>query len=349
MNAIAVDPLIAEAKHRAWRRRLLVAALLLLLAGGSTLGVELTSAGGGTSGPVPWVATKPNIGPAHPPLAPPCTASQLRAAMSFSGGAGVLFGRMDIVNRSSTACSLVGRPQLSFGGMKTEEWGPNSGPSPSVPFDPLAPPIGSLRALAPGGHVAAGLFWGPCPDGGGMSGAPERTATLTAPGGGAIRVVPAGNLGCHNYGGSVPAVDRFTPVIPDLPRSSILPLRASIITGPPPKGMDGRILFMHPGRWLSYTVALTNWSRHTYRFGRTCPAYTEELGSPSAGDPRAWDQAYVLNCHAVGPIAPHASVRFAMRVHIPASATDVTAPTLLWQLAPHTYDAPGAFVELFTR
>jgi hypothetical protein len=142
---------------------------------------------------------------------------------------------------------------------------------------------------------------------------------------------------------------RYTPVVPEGPRSSELPVRARIVsTGPPWLDGHGKPLpdthvAAHAGSWLSFTVVLTNRSKHLFRFSRTCPAYTEGADVRGNGT-AAENQAYVLNCHAVGPIAPHASVRFAMRVHIPKSADDMTG--LLWTLAPHSYHAPDALAWL---
>jgi len=347
MSAFALDPLIAEAKQRAWRRRLLALAAAGLIAAG-VLAFELAPSGG-KSGPsaspsaIRWLPTKPYLGPANPPLAPPCTASQLRGSMGFMGGAGVLFGRMEVSNRSSTACALVGHPKLSFGGRGTAKWGPNPGPPATTLLDPLAPPFGSLRALAPGGHVAVGLFWGPCPNGGAVSGAPESTGTLTAPGGGVIRIPASGNLGCHDYSGSVPSATRFYPSVPQGPPSTALPLRASIVSQLHGKNLDGSTVVAHRGSWLSFTVVLTNGSKHTFRFGRTCPPYKEGIGFSS------WtqEQVYVLNCHAVGAIAAGASVRFAMRVHVSPHAPDIAG--LGWTLAPHSYNAPEAFAQVEFR
>ena len=113
MNAFALDPLIAEAKQRARRRRLLALAAAGLLIAGAAVGLS-QSGSGGTPGAIPWLPTKPNIGSAHPPLAPACTARQLRATGFFQAAAGSLAGPIDVVNTSSHACALIGRPQLSL-------------------------------------------------------------------------------------------------------------------------------------------------------------------------------------------------------------------------------------------
>jgi len=350
--SLPVDPLIAEAKQRARRRRFLLLAAAGLLAVGAA-GVELAGSGSsGSAGPVPWLPTKPNIGPAYPPLAPPCTAAQLKTTMGLQAeNEYQAVGEIGIVNRSSAACSLTGRPRLSFSVAKPRwrvtpphEYKPNL-------FDPLAPPIGSLRALEPGRHVAVSLLWGgvwrngkglPCPY------KPLTTLMLTAPGGG--RVPLGGQNGFPHCGSATLEAGHFWPVAMGGPPSSHLPLRARIVsTGKPwldgfGKPLPDSTVVARAGSWLSFTVVLTNTSKHTFRFGRTCPAYTEGVLTHASSKA---NQAYVLNCHAVGAIAPRASVRFAIRVRVPADAT--SDDPLEWNLAPHSFDPPAeaaAFLEL---
>jgi hypothetical protein len=58
----AIDPLIAEAKERARRRRLFLLAAMGLLAV-SLAGIELRGHGtSGSPGAVPWLPTKPSFG-----------------------------------------------------------------------------------------------------------------------------------------------------------------------------------------------------------------------------------------------------------------------------------------------
>lgn len=345
-NPVGLDPLIAEAKQRARRRRLLLLVAAGVLAA-SAAGIELAGSGSsGSSGAVPWRPTKPNIGPAHPPLARPCTAAQLRASTSLGAVSGGMWsGEIGLVNRGSTACALVGRPQLSLAGRRAMKYGPNAGP-PHPLFDPLAPSIGSLRALAPGRHVAVALWVSPAETGACASNSETLPVVLTAPGGGNIHLAPF-HPSC--YSGYSAQATRYMPVVPQGPRSSKLPLSARIVsTGPPFLNGYGRPLrdthvAAQAGSWLSFTVVLTNRSKHAFRFGRRCPAYKE--GADSGLDANASEnQVYVLNCHAVGPIAPHASVRFAMRVYVSKNADDMTG--LLWTLAPHSYNAPEALAWL---
>jgi len=333
---VGLDPLIAEAKKRAQRRRLVLLVAAGLLAAGAA-GFELAGLGGsGGSGAVPWLPTKPNIGPAHPPLAPHCTSTQLRATLSLEGLHGIMAtGGLSIVNKSSRPCSLTGRPDLSLAGAA---WALDVRASRHswLRFDPLAPPPGSLRALAPGGHALAALSWnanGPnCTRGGWLI---PRALLLGAPGGGQVRL-SSGLGSCSRSGALTLDAARFTPVVRDGPPRSALPLKARIVSPRPPS-----VIAAKPGTWLSYTVVLKNVSDRIYTFGRRCPAYTESWrGEESEA------RAYVLNCHPVGSIDPGQSVPFAMRIYVPRSKRpdDVFS----WTLSPHTYNAPttGGSVEL---
>jgi hypothetical protein len=355
---LGLDPLIAEAKERARRRRLIAAGVIVLAAGIAVIGVRSFGTGGG-SGDIPWLPTRPNIGPANPPLAAACSASQLQASLSLQGATMSLVGPISIVNRSSRPCSLLGRPKLSFENA-TSKWQERNFRVPGVMrFDPLAPPRGSLRALAPGEHVFVQLWWSNwcgagATSGGGNTESPSAIV-LAPPGGGQIRLTSPNADGanslpspvCNGGAGSLSTLQasRFTPFVPQGPPSSALPLKASIVSGPPLVLKGKRIsqpsLTAQAGSWLSYTVVLTNSSKHPFRFGRTCPAYTEGLGASQ-------NQAYILNCHSVGPIAPGQSVRFAMRVRVPAHERE-TFPALGWTLAPHSWNAPQTLAVLRIR
>ncbi len=319
--SLELDPLIAEAKRRARRRRLLAAAALVVV--GAAIGGALAFSSGGGSGEVPWLSTRPALGPTNPPLAPACRASQLRGKLGLQGGGfGELAGPLMVTNRGPAPCSLVGMPKLSIAGA-TSKWRLQRGPQENE-YDPLTPPPHSLRALAPGRWAASNLVWANwC----GRDSSPARSRpgrlpralVLTAPGGGKIAIgrTPAfREIGCASRDGSVLDASRFAPIVPQGPPSSALPLAARIV-------LSGTA---HRGTWLSYTVVLTNHSSKPFTFGRSCPAYYEGFGLRPA--------AYVLNCHAVGSIAPRGSVRLAMRVLVPRHAY---VSTLSWTLAPHSW------------
>lgn len=352
-----LDPLIAEAKQRARRRRL-IAAVALVMTGAAVWGL-LAAGGSGSPGEVPWLPTRPQLPAANPPLAPACTASQLRASLFLQGATMSLVGPISLVNRSSQPCSLLGRPRLSFANATSKwqetRWRPSLG-NPT-PFDPLAPPRGSLRALAPGEHVSVMLWWsnwcgrGARP-GGSMSQSPAAIV-LTPPGGGQVKLTNA-HTGhglpapvCNGGAGSLSTLQagNFTPFVPQGGPSSELPLRARIVSGPlfviKGKRISEPSLVARAGTWLSYTVELTNRSARPFHFGRTCPAYTEGIGADQ-------NQAYILNCHPVGAIAPGRSVRFAMRVHVPRHLEE-SYPSLGWTLAPHSWNAPQTLAVVRLR
>ena len=354
---LELDPLIAEAKQRARRRRLF--ALAALIAAGAVTAGVLAFGGGGASGGVPWLPTRPQLGATNPPLAPACTASQLRGKLGLQGiGFGTIGGPLMITNRGSAPCALVGMPKLSFAGA-TSNWHLRRHGQPSTVHDPLTPPQGSLRALAPGRWAATYLLWGNwCGRGSSAErsdpGQPPRAFVLSAPGGGRISI--GGNLRSHRLptpicqasgGSSTLEASRFTPIVPQGPPSSALPLAAKIVpTGHVPYANDTSrsfsVVTAHPGTWLSYTVVLTNRRATPFSFGRRCPAYVESvIGTRQA--------AYVLNCHAVGAIAPHAAVRFDMRVPVPRHLKLGDAYTVTWELAPHSWNAPLAQISLRVR
>jgi hypothetical protein len=339
---LEADPLIAEAKQRARRRRLIAAAALMVA--GAVVGGVLAFGGSGSASPgrIPWLPTRPQLGPTNPPLAPACTAAQLRGTLELQGATGNLAGGISIVNRSSDPCSLVGRPKLGFAGA-TAKWRETRYRYPT-PFDPLAPPRGSLRALRPGESVVVGLWWsnwcGRSSEKNGNSGEGPTAMLLKAPGGGTIALRqnqiggerrPLGTPPCYASPSTLGA-SRFTPYVPQGPPSSELPLRARIVSGVAGAGPPSFVA--RPGSWLSYTVVLTNRGKQMFRFGRTCPSYTE-------GGFGKRLQAYVLNCRPVSSIGPGKSVSFAMRLRVPRHF-DSSGPAFGWTLAPHTWNAPQA-------
>jgi hypothetical protein len=355
--AIAVDPLIAEAKQRARRRRLLALAAAGLIAVG-VLAFELapSGAGGGAhggDGTIPWLPTKPSTGPANPPLAAPCTAAQLHGSLDATGsqndgGPTQEFGTIELVNRSSTACALVGSPSFSAEGwrMTRYQWRQNG--DMDIPYDPLAPPVGSLRSLRPGAHVLALLRIPGCSQNLGDA-KPSRALALAAPGGGKITFDShlSTFVSCNAPAGTTVRVTPYVPYVPTEKPRSHLPLSARIIhTGSDHRFYYGTIgrngkdigdpnVAAGAGRWLSYTVVLKNHGRSVFRFGATCPSYTESV-VPNK------DVAYVLNCHAVGSIDPGKSVRFRMRVRLPKHPPGHWQAQLSWVLSPHSYTPPAA-------
>jgi hypothetical protein len=337
-----LDPLIAEAKQRARRRRLLVLAAAGLIAAG-LLAFELASSGtgGGALGTIPWLPTKPSI-PADPPLAPPCTAAQLHSSLTETGVNNRYAAEIHLMNRSSTACALVGLPSFASDRWRVTPWHNALRLTPNI--DPLVP-VGSLRAMHPGAHATI-LVWipGNCQIGLGARSDYMSVLRLSAPGGGTIGFRRATPASCKSLANLPVRATRYMPDVRPGPPSSHLPLSARIVApglrrtnrvgvGTRPHFVRGYVA--PKGKWLSYAVVLTNRSKQVFRFGKTCPSYTEGI---------AHTVAYVLNCRPVGSIGPGKSVRFAMRERVPPHDPSVGSQSFAvsWVLSPHSHNPPVA-------
>jgi hypothetical protein len=322
---------------------LVLAAAGLIAVGLLAFEVAPSGSGGGVHGTIPWLPTKPSIGPANPPLAPPCSASQLGANLSETGANNKFAAEIHFMNRSSTACSLVGLPRFSADRWHVTPWHQALGLFQNA--DPLVP-SGYLRAMRPGGHATV-LVWipGNCRISLGYASDHVSSLKLAAPGGGTLRFVRETPASCHGLENLTVRATRYTPDILPGPRSTHLPLSARIVapglrrtkllgTGTGHSFVPG---YLAPAgeKWLLYAVVLTNRSKDVFRFGKTCPAYTEGL---------AHRVAYVLNCRPVGSIGPGESVRFAMRMRIPPRNPSFGGQgfAVSWVLAPHSYNPPSA-------
>src|SRR5207248_3466625 len=125
----------------------------------------------------------PPRAPAHPALATPCRAANLHASIFLQGATGSLVGGVTLTNRGP-ACALVGRPRASLTGpaAQTTQWRTRKIASAGEAADPLADPVGSLRALAHGKSARVGLVWsnwcGPGSSAAGSSGQRPRALVL---------------------------------------------------------------------------------------------------------------------------------------------------------------------------
>ncbi len=319
-------------------RPMLLAAAALLAVAGMAAGGVLAFRGGGGPGTVPWLATRPTLGSVNPPLASACTAAQLQASLSLTTSRKRVDGELFLVNRSSQACSLIGRPRLSSI-VTTAKWRVRGLGKVSRAFlDPLGPRYASLRQLRPGAHVGALI------SSSNWCGSRPAAMVLTAPGGGSIQLSDRIRTGattpvCESHPApSTLEVTNFYPYVPTR-RGGSSPLSAGINRGPEASLLrftnnPKPVAAVHPGSWFRYTIVLTNGSRKSFSFGSACPAYVEGFGYG--------DQAFVLNCHAIGAIAPHRSARFAMRVRVPPLPKGESS--LEWRLVlPAPYDGPEAF------
>jgi len=283
------------------------------------------------------------VAAAHPPLAPPCRAGQLRAQLFLQGATGSLVGGVELTNAGSVPCALLGWPRLSFTGaaVASTRWRVKRLARSPEPPDVLADPPGSLRALAPGKTASVALFWsnwcGPGSQPAGGPGQPPDGLRLGLRSGTTLVVPLTQAPRCDApQDPSTLSVAPFTPTARRLPASSRLPLKVAIVGPRPVKIKPGlRAFRARRGELLHFRVALTNTGNRPFRFARTsCPIYIEQMLPAPA-------QPYVLNCRPVAPIAPHRSVLFEMQIPIPANAR-LGNNSLTWELAPKTHEAPFA-------
>ncbi len=310
------------------------------------LSAVVVAVGGAWAAPprvVPWLDQRPVKASAHPPLAPPCRASTLRAQLFLQGATGSLVGGVNLLNAGAAPCSLVGWPTASFSGAaaSTTQLQVKELPRSPAPLDVLADPPGSLRALAPGKSASVSLWWsnwcGPGSVPTGSPGTPPDGLELTLTSGTSVVVALTQAPRCDAPASpSLLSVGPFAPTERHLPESSRLPLRAAIVGARPVQVKPGlRAFHVHRGQLLRYEVAVTNTGRRSFRFaGSSCPVYIEQV----VPGPQ---QVYVLNCRPAGTLGPGATVLFAMQLRIPSDAR-LGNTGLTWELAPKTYQAPFA-------
>jgi hypothetical protein len=319
---------------RTHRRRLAVAAGVVL--GLSALGAtHLIGRGGAvaqpTGGPmgvaVPWIDQTRRL-PGRPPLwvqqgslsAPRCTQANIgHGTASMQGATGSMAGGATLMNTSSSACTLNGRPRVTI----------LDADGISIPTTlarlrhdlfgmprPLHYPLVSLR---PGQRVVVPIFWFNLCD----HPRPPAQLRLTWRGNTVTVPIQSGVPRCDDP--SAPSqlgVGHFQPhERPEPPMPRPLPLRVDI-TAPSTA---------RPGQTITYLVTLTNYSRRPVAFDTTCPAYTQQLGTTRR---RTWiRRALVLNCAATPSIAPGKNATYAMRFTIPAS-TNPGPNAIVWQFVP---------------
>jgi len=297
---------------------------------------------------VPWLPLQPAKASASPPLAPPCRAGELAAQLALNGATGSLVGDVELRNAGTTPCALLGHPTISFTGAaaRQETWRVRELAASPAPPDVLADPPGSLRSLAPGKAASVALFWsnwcGPGATPTGSPGASPDALTLRLPSGTTLTVPLSKAPRCDApQDPSTISVGPFTPAERQLPESSRLPLRVTIVGNRPVRVKPGlRAFRVHRGELLRYEVGVANVGAQPFRFASTsCPSYIEQFATEPG-------QVYVLNCRPVHAIAPGQTVLFEMQLRIPHGAR-LGNNSLTWQLAPKTYDAPFAPAALW--
>lgn len=290
-------------------------------------------------GGIPWSNRKPHLAPTHPPLASPCSAGDIRGSASLQGATQSLVGVIELMNVGRRACSLLGRPRLSvLGSDGKKERVEIRYTRRQALYDPLLDPRGSLRALEPGKHVSIEVQW--------INECRAGTLALTLAGGSRVRIPSNDVPPClsKDFPTSLSVQPYFTPDSPAKGASMRLPLSVRIVGRR--NAVVGRgipALRARRGSVFHFKVALKNTSERPFRF-RSCPLY-EEQGPSTTRAPGLTSYAYVLNCHAVGVLAPKATVLFEMQMPIPRDA--LLGGTLFsWFLAPYSPNSPSATVEL---
>ena len=272
-------------------------------------------------GAVPWVnrPAPAYVPPPQPRLTaayPPCQARQLAGTPGRGGpAAGTVYQEIRLTNRSDRSCTLSGGPAAVTGVQV-------SGVTTTLTrvamlrdgYNLVGPGPANLR---PGQSGWVTLAYGDgCPALTSGGKADYRTLFIWLSGGRVRVAFPvAPNLVCGVW------VSGFG-VPPPAPPSSTSPLNALTATVAVPASVGA-------GGTASYTVTLRNIHARAVRL-TPCPSYTEYLGV-SLAPGRAWHvtRNFYLNCAAVGRIAPHASITFAMRMPVPDHAGPAK---LLWQL-----------------
>lgn len=299
-------------------------------------------------GSVPWVNAPAvnadfQIPPAPPPVpvGPFCRAGQLTAVLDRWISENVpgepedpvnrasLFGSVVLTNTSGTSCTLRGTPSVRL---------LSSGQVVSIPYWKLGAASTPKVGLPAGGRASFLLHW-EAPYCGLPRGPFAIDAALAS-----LRLHVAidhqampGCLfgGSHANGGlGVSEIGPGTGAPPIPPPSPLRRLKAAA-TGAPAT--------VRPGQVVHFVVALTNPTSAPISLGGR-PGYSLEIFCRGTHGRMGlnYDLLYLLNNRAVPVIAPHATVRFDMTVHLtarpfPGPTLDVTWRLLsaaIWGAAP---------------
>ncbi len=309
-------------------------------------------------GVVPWLDAPVAVPPwptpitvTPPPGLAPCVATDLKGELSgWGAAAGTTYFRLHVTNASKGTCYLQGTPgaqvldghgQVVLDGTKAVGAVPGrpsvaggdpvgvltAGASTDVPIgwsDWCGPAISgpfSFAVVLPrdGGRLVAS--WAP--------GIPPLDRPVTCMGGATSEVFANGPF--QPPAGTVPATPEPTP----------LPLQVAIDQG------TLTVASTTVGTPIRYTITLTNTSAapvdlRSFAGGQSCPVYEEEI----IGQAPAFTQAFTLNCASVNPIAPGASVSFAMQM--PTVGLPAGDYTFSWILAPQEF-GPGTKASVTLR
>jgi len=294
---------------------------------------------------VPWISTLAQSPPV-PRLAPSCRADELTAQLELQGATQNLVGGIELTNRGSEPCSLLGRVHLGLIG-GSDPYGVDFLTDPtSSPVQPGVP-LPSLRALARGQSAFVGLVW--------SNWCGQRTPSgleLRFPSGDEITVTLERGEGAPfcaapHHRSQLTVARAAQPQQAQPSNATQLPLTAAIVEHQFYEGELRPGVYGRPGDTVDYEIALTNSSTQPFRFGASCPTYLEATGfrrvspmSPASFLP-LHTELHVLNCHPVPTIRPGLTVLFAMHILFPRGVKHGINP-LTWTLAPATNSPPFA-------
>ena len=263
-------------------------------------------------GAVPWVDQPgqffmPSPLPVHyrPANAPPCTAAQVRVSPAGRNGAtGYLFWYLSFRNVGGATCILRGYPQV----VASEPGMPDVTATHNNRFIRMFAKDERSGNMRPGTVTGLTLVTSDnCQAGATGKTLTYHTVTVTIPAGGQFVVNGAFGVQCGLFAG------RFAVRQPPQ-RYTQSPVTGARVALDLPAGVVA-------GTTLDYVAALTN-PTGTNMVLSPCPGYEQGLGL-------AGKTVLSLNCRAQRTIPAHQTVRFAMRLQVPAD-TPTGQGNLVW-------------------
>ena len=292
---------------------------------------------------VPWDGAVPlQLQAGHVVPASPCRASHLRVVgngfqfqPAIAGGT----GSVTLRNAGPGACRLTGRPDVRLvGAVPAPRQRQVVVPAELPGFPTVVPPDATLYALPAGGTATLGVDWRNwCVPRVRKAPVPPRAVRITLPGGGGSIDVGYNAVPSCDAPGQ-PATIGVRPFQPS-PVRATTPWTAGVVqaTIQPLSGGEAPLAGKR-GEVVRFAVQLHNASAAAVRFDR-CPLLIEMLAP--AGRP----EVHQLNCQAASPIPPSGSLRFEMRIQVPANAP-AGANGLFWELDPTGAQGPQAVSRL---
>ena len=294
-------------------------------------------------GAVPAQLRPDQVAPARP-----CRASQLRIvgtgflfAPAISGGT----GSVTLRNSGPDSCRLTGRPDVQIVGASPAPRQQHvSLPAQPPAFPNVAPPDTALLALPVNATATLEVDWRnwcvPRPTGAAAKKAPVPPS--------AVRVSLPGGLGRIDADyNAVPSCDApGQPTTLGIRPFQPAPLRSAPWTTGNVQATIGPLSGSKtpagkPGDSVAFAVQLRNAGDAPVAFD-TCPLVVEMLAP--AGKP----EVHQLNCGAAGPLQPGGSLRFEMRIKIPADAP-AGNNGLFWELDPAGAQGPEVVSRIVVK